>query len=235
MQDIKLIIVDHDLQWMKRLETFLSEDQRIKVVGRATNGSSALELVKQTRPDVLVLDLTLFGRDHLMIQVVEEAREFRGVAIMTSLAKDEEEILKAYDHGAVDFVVRSDFTTIRDAVTDAYSYASPIRPGVAQQVREKLCDLNEQQIEHEREHERELERRTFINAFTPTEKDILLLFGQGYRKIAVANKLCISESTVRNHVSNILRKSGYKRMRQLISKGKEIGLFDSPPSQTMDK
>jgi two-component system chemotaxis response regulator CheY len=100
-----LLIVDDSLVVRKAITKFL-EDYKIKIIGTATNGNSALEMFKQHTPDIVTLDITMPGIDGF--QVLEEMMEINKsaqVMVITALA-DKATGLKALKLGAKSYLTK---------------------------------------------------------------------------------------------------------------------------------
>jgi two-component system chemotaxis response regulator CheB len=106
-ETIKILIVDDSAFMRKVITDILSEDPMMEVVGRARNGTEALEAVRTLSPDVVTLDIEMPGKSG--IEVLKEIMDFKPmpVVMVSSLTKEGANVtMQALDLGAVDFVMK---------------------------------------------------------------------------------------------------------------------------------
>lgn len=145
----------------------------------------------------------------LTAQLLEMKKEIK--VIMLTSSDEDAIIFQAYMAGAIDYVIKSEFYEIIDAIRAAYKNRSPIRPTVAHKIRKEFCRLKK--------------KEQMTRPLTKTEVAILKLIDQGYTQQEIANHLVISVQTVKNHVNRILKKLNAKNGKCAASKAKEMGLF----------
>jgi DNA-binding NarL/FixJ family response regulator len=126
-------------------------------------------------------------------------------------------VYDAYHAGAVDYIIKTNFEEIPDAIRAAYSNDSPIRPCVAKSIRKEFCRLK--QIEEKYEVEQMRSR------LTPTELQTLELIAQGLTQKEISETNFVSINTVKIHVCNILKKMGEKSGKEAAKKAKEMGVI----------
>jgi two-component system chemotaxis response regulator CheB len=104
---IKILIVDDSAFMRKVIADILSEDEMFEVIGRARNGTEAMEAVRALSPDVVTLDIEMPGKSG--IEVLKEIMEFKPIPVVmvSSLTKEGANVtMQALDMGAVDFVMK---------------------------------------------------------------------------------------------------------------------------------
>lgn len=212
MSNIHVLLVEDDKDWIQEISNELKRHQDIEIIGVATCSEEALKTINKKSIDVVLMDI--FLKDdcdgiQLTAQLLEMKKDIK-IVILTS--SDEDAIIfQAYMAGAIDYVIKSEFYEIIDAIRAAYENRSPIRPIVAHKIRKEF---------------RKLKKREQITCpLTKTEIAILKLIDQGYAQQEIANHLVISVQTVKNHVSRILKKLNVKSSKRAASKAKEMGLF----------
>jgi len=137
--------------------------------------------------------------------------------IMLTSMDDKAFVVEAFRAGAVNYLVKSDFSTIPDAVRKAAADHSAIDASAARQM---LVEFR--RLKH---LEREYEVDKFKRQVTPSELQMLSMIHEGYSQSEIAEKEFLSLRTVKNHVSNILRKLGGKSSKDAAKKAKDMGLF----------
>ena len=186
---------DHDL-FRTGLRTLL-EEQEVDVVGEADTGTRALEQIRETAPEVVVMDLNMPG-----ISGVEATRQIAMIAPLTrvlvlTISDQDDDVLDAIMAGACGYLLKdaSVDELIRgiEAAAVGESLVSPAIAGkVLQQVR--ATAISPEAADSLRA---ELSQR---------ELDVLKLISSGKDNAMIAAELHISPKTVKNHISNILMK-----------------------------
>lgn len=128
-----------------------------------------------------------------------------------------EVVCEAYSAGAVDYIVKSDFGRMSAIIRDAYHDRSPIRAEVAGYVREEIRRL--------KALERAYQVDKMKSQLTPTELAILQLIASGHTQKEIAGIMSVAIKTVKNHVNNILRKTGEKSSKRVAEKAKDLNIL----------
>ena len=190
-----LIVDDHQLFRTGLSE--LLEQEGLRIVGAAADGASALDLVVQCAPDVVLMDLEMPG-----LSGVETTRKIAEIAprtrvVVLTIDAEEQSVVDAIAAGACGYLLKG---------TSLQSLVAGIKAAVAG---ESLISgvVGAKLFEHMRAEDRRTtaEQRVF-NDLSERELEILKLLANGKRNAEIAQVLFISPHTVRNHVSNILAK-----------------------------
>ena len=191
-----LIVDDHDL-FRAGLRTLLEEQEGVHVVGEASGGAQAVQLVSESAPDVVVMDLNMPG-----MTGVEATRQISTLAPLTrvvvlTISDQDSDVMDAILAGACGYLLKdaSVDELIRgiEAAAVGESLVSPAIAGkVLQQVR--ATAISPEAADSLRA---ELSQR---------ELDVLKLIANGNDNAMIAAELHISPKTVKNHISNILMK-----------------------------
>jgi NarL family two-component system response regulator LiaR len=193
-QPITVLLVDDHRLVRQGVRAFLEAQPDVLVVAEAESGESAVALATEHAPDVVLMDLIMPGMDG-----VEATRQLKKVSprsqviVLTSYHEDEH-IFPAIRAGALSYLLKDvGPAELADAVRKAAVGEAVLHPRVAARVVRELhgagSDLTNPYTELS---ERELE--------------VLRLIADGLSNAAIAEKLVISEKTVKSHVSNILSK-----------------------------
>jgi NarL family two-component system response regulator LiaR len=189
-----LIIDDHQLV-RKGVREFLETQSDIMVVGEAGTGDEAVFLADQHVPDVILMDLVMPGG----VDGVEATRRVKKVSprtqvvVLTSYHEDEH-IFPAIRAGALSYVLKDiGSTELADVVRKAAQGEAVINSCVAARLVQELRGS------------RDVSPNPFTE-LTEREIEVLRLIADGLSNARIAEKLVISEKTVKGHVSNILGK-----------------------------
>jgi two-component system, NarL family, response regulator LiaR len=191
-EDIRVLIADDHTVVRVGLRALLASEPGIEVIGEAADGIAAVEQVRALRPDVLLLDLRMPGKDGL--QVIEELAETAPpvrILVLTSFAEDQE-VFPAIRAGALGYLLKESgphelLTGIRNVARGE----SSLHPAVARRV---LQEFARPPAPAAAEH------------LTERETEVLRLVAHGLSNKDIAAQLSLSERTVRSHVSTILAK-----------------------------
>jgi NarL family two-component system response regulator LiaR len=191
---ISILITDDHALVRQGIRAFLELQPDLSVIGEADSGEAAVRMAAELVPDVVLMDLVMPG-----IGGVEATRQVKQISphsqviVLTSYHEDEY-IFPALRAGALSYVLKDvGPEELADTVRKAARGESVLHPRVASRVVQELRGT----------------RRDTPNLFTDLsdrELEVLRLIADGLSNAEIANKLVISEKTVKGHVSNILSK-----------------------------
>ncbi|WP_248925620.1 response regulator transcription factor [Paenibacillus hamazuiensis] len=217
MDNIRVVIVEDDPDWLKGLSSYLAAQPDIQIVGTADSGQGAVELMERTEADVVLMDMMMSNSPEGIWATAEIVQCTGAKVIMLSSMEEQELIFEAFKVGAVDYMVKSNFEEIPEAVRNAYRNRTAIHPSVAEKMRQEFRRLKT--LEHE------VRIKELKNLLTPTELQVLGMIEQGHTQTQIADKFFISIRTVKVHVGNILRKLGGKSSKEAAQKAKDMGIL----------
>ncbi|MBP5533286.1 MAG: response regulator transcription factor [Lachnospiraceae bacterium] len=189
---MRVLIVDDDNLVAVSLKTILSSDSEIEVTGIGNDGSDAVRLYEEQKPDVLLMDIRMSGMSGLDAGAEIISRHNDARILYLTTFNDDEYIIKAISIGAKGYIIKQDFESIIPAVKSVYKGQSVFGNSIT----EKLPGIINKK--------KEFDYESF--GITPQEKEIIEEIAKGLSNKEIADKLCLSEGTVRNYLSNILRK-----------------------------
>ncbi|MGE7306705.1 response regulator transcription factor [Priestia megaterium] len=181
---IKLMIVEDDLVWMQSISDYVQKDNDIIVVEQAYNKEEALQ-VDCTHVDVVLLDLSLSIDDEnfsgLEVASYLYKKGLKKIIMLTSW--DEKDIiLESFDTGVVNYITKTSYRDIPNAVREAYKGKVNIH-----------SDVSNVLIG-------ELRKERKIKILTPTEREVYTLKEQGLNKAQIADKLYKSIETIKRQL-----------------------------------
>lgn len=191
---ITILIVDDCEIIRKGIHSFLDTQQDFKVIGEAAAGNEAIEIVTRLIPDVVVLDISMPDMDGIeTIARIKKSSPHTQVVILTSLAGDRYSF-PALRAGAVAYLLKN----IRmDELAEALRCAARGEATFHPQVAARL-------LQHIRGEQSE--DSLFLASLSDREMDVLRLIACGLTNSKIAQRLTISEHTVKGHVGNIRTK-----------------------------
>ncbi|MCY8489411.1 response regulator [Bacillus atrophaeus] len=191
---MRIVIVDDHHIVRKGLRFFFATQKDIDVVGEASTGTEALCVIEQTKPDLVLMDLSMPDMDG--IEATKKAAALFpsiSIIILTSYS-DQQHAIPALQAGAKAYQLKDTepeelVKILRQVHSGEYKLSSAIMPHV----------LTHMRTQHEPEKEKYYQ-------LTRREKDVLMEIASGKSNKEIAASLFISEKTVKTHVSNLLAK-----------------------------
>jgi NarL family two-component system response regulator LiaR len=189
---LRVLVVDDHAIVRSGLGTFLLAYDDLELVGEAANGHEAVRLCRQLEPDVVLMDLSMPEMDG-----IAATREIRvlcpGVQVIALTSFRDEDIVKqALEAGAIGYQLKS---ISADELAASIRAAHAGRPSLAPEATAALIRVA-------------LHTSPDGHDLTPREREVLALMSDGLNNHQIADRLVVSRSTVKFHVSSILSKLG---------------------------
>jgi DNA-binding NarL/FixJ family response regulator len=200
---IRIVIVDDHPIVRDGLRRLLALESDMEVVGQADNGRQALELVEDVHPDVLLLDLKLPAMDGLsVLQALHQAAHKTRIVVLTA-SEDKNEWVQAMKLGCSGIVVKqTQPELIVKSIRKVHAGEIWLDSHTTAAVMRQFAAPSDGQGSNNSKGGRE---RSPLSA---REREIVALVAQGYKNKEMAEKMFISEQTVKNHLHNIFDKLG---------------------------
>ena len=208
---IRIVVADDHPIFRDGLCKLLALEEDFEVVAQAQDGRQVLDVLQQFEPDILLLDLKMPGLDGLAtLQRLQAARNKTRVIVLTA-SDDKNEFVQAMKLGTSGIVLKQTATellikSIRkvhagEIWLDSHTTAAVIRTFVANDEAAAAAPQQQQQLSPApRDRER--------SPLSQREREIVALVAQGFKNKEMAEKMFISEQTVKNHLHNIFDKLG---------------------------
>jgi len=212
---LKLLLVDDHTVFREGIGALLDLENDMQVVGGASRGEEALHLAAELRPDVILLDIAMPDMDGIEI-CKRLKRSLPDAAVLVLSAFDTEEVVTAaLTAGASGYVVKTiDHQRLVEGIRAIARGEMLLSPAAAARVVQQLT----------RTHQEKGREAEALQDLTPREREVFRLVVQGYTNAEIAERLVLSEKTVKTHVRNISNKlnlSGKGDMRVLAA---QLGL-----------
>jgi len=216
MDPIRVLVVDDHEMVRKGLISYLLTEPGIEVVGEAASGRQAIRIVKEKRPEVVLMDLIM--EDGNGIETTREILSFYPeckIIIITSFY-DDEQVFPAIEAGALSYLLKTARADeVITAIKKAVKGETVIEPKVANKMLNRLRPR--ERMPHDDLTERELE--------------VLTLIAEGMTNQEISEELFIGIKTVKTHVSNILNKLNVQDRTQAAVYANRHGLVRNPKNK----
>jgi two-component system, NarL family, response regulator LiaR len=193
MKQIRILVVEDQAVVRDGIVAILALQPDVLVVGQAEDGLQAVKLVKETEPDVILLDLVMPRQDGITtIPKILEIQPDARILVLTSFA-DSERVFMAIKAGAIGYLLKDDTREqLMQAIHDVSKGQASLHPSIAMKVI------------HEINHPAEL--MYTADPLTPRELETLRLIARGLSNSEIATELVVHERTIAKYVSRILEK-----------------------------
>ncbi|MBV4368893.1 two-component system response regulator NarL [Erwinia phyllosphaerae] len=192
-----LLIDDHPML-RNGVKQLIELDERLQVVGEASDGAQGVMLAEQHDPDLILLDLNMPGMNGLDTLLQLRTVDLSGRIVVFSVSNHEDDVVNALKRGADGYL-------LKDMEPEALLKALHQAAAGQMVLSEKLTNVLVTSLREARPAEaRDIEQ------LTRRERDILKLITLGMTNKAIARKLSITESTVKVHVKHLLKKMKLK-------------------------
>ncbi len=212
---IRVLLADDHAVLRSGLRALLNLEPDMEVVGEASNGREAIELVESLKPDVIVMDISMPEMDGLAAaKAIHEKRIPSHIVILTVHA-EEDYLFQTLQMGASGYVLKSSADTeLMDAIRAAqrgevFLYPSAVKKVLGEYLKGTRGEGGKGALE----------------ALTSREKEVLKLTAEGFTNQEIAEKLVISPKTVDTYRQRIMEKLNLHHRSQLVQYALKTGLL----------
>lgn len=209
MTAVRIMLVEDHIIVREGLKALLATDGEITVVAEAGDAQEAYEEAMKHRPNVVLMDIALPGTDGIEA-TLKIKQEFSDVHIvMLTMHMDEQLIKRAVSAGASGYLLKS---TSREDLVSTILALHKGQIFLPSDLTKRIVGM--------------AESNTAGKDITVREMETLMLLKRGFTNKEIAQHLCVSNSTVKTHISNIFAKLGVKDRQGAVRKAARSGLFD---------
>lgn len=190
---IKVMLADDHVLMREGIRQLLEFDGMIEVIEEANDGIECLEKLEKSKPDVILLDINMPKKNG--IEVLKEIRmkNLPIKVLILTVHNEVEYLLKAVDIGVDGYILKdSESAELKRAIVSIMNGENYIQPNLIPALNSKLVSRDK--------------NKDKIDALTDREMEVLICVANGMFNREIADKLNISERTVKNHVTNIFKK-----------------------------
>jgi DNA-binding NarL/FixJ family response regulator len=194
--EIRIVIADDHPIFRQGLKQVIEKASHLKVVGEADDGVTALECIREHRPEIALLDIDMPNLDGFAVARQIREQRLPVAIIFLTMHRDELHFNEAFDLDARGYLIKdsaaADVVNCIDAAAAGQNYISPA--------------LSTHLLNRSRRATALIQRQPSLADLTPTERRILILLAEYKTSKEIANELCVSVRTVENHRANICTK-----------------------------
>jgi len=218
MKHVRVVLVDDHALMRQGISTILSAQPDLEVVGQASSGEEALEVVRRTRPDVVCMDVEMPGMGGLEAtrQLVGDPAVTAQVLMLTTFER-EDYLLAALDAGASGFLLKNARPeNLVDGVRAIAAGEALLAPELTRAVIRRAVARDRTEAPPP--------RGVIPEQLTEREIEVLRLMAEGLSNDEIAEALTVGRATVKTHVSNVLMKLGVRDRVQAVAFAYRSGL-----------
>ena len=198
------------------LKLLLGSNETLSIVGEASDGTSALLLVEQLQPDILLLDLAMPGMDGLECLRELQRRDLPTRVIVLTMFEDENYVLAAMSAGAQGYVQKSAIDTeLFQAIENVAAGRLHLNEKSAKSLLSMLLVERQQVV-----------APPMAAVLSPREQEVLRWYAHGFSLREIGEQLGLSVKTVDTYKTRIMEKLGFQKKSELIAYAAKQGLFE---------
>lgn len=220
LQPIRVLIVDDHNMVRRGLAAILKLEPDLQLVGEAGNGREAVEACRGAQPDVVLMDLIMPEMGGA-VATAAIRRQWPQVQVIALTSFQEKELVReALRAGAIGYLLKNvSATDLTAAIREAHAGRSTLAPEAIQAL-----------IQAEPAFPLALDDLAASFVLTPREQEVLALMIEGLSNPDIAERLVVSRSTAKAHVSNILSKMSVSNRAEAIALALQHRPADSSPA-----
>lgn len=210
---IRVLLADDQSILTDGIKSVLSSCEELEVVGIASDGFEALELLEKCSPDVVLMDIRMPNMNGVIAtQEVKRRRPDVKVLILTTF-DDSDYILNAINNGASGYLLKdTSSAALIDAIKNAYAGDTILPAKIARRIADAARMVSS-------DREIKLKRRF---SFSDREVEIAMMICEGFTNKQIASALKLTDGTARNYISAIYEKVGFSSRNEAVAKMKEV-------------
>jgi DNA-binding NarL/FixJ family response regulator len=208
---IRIVVADDHVLFRRGLVSLLADMSEFEVVGEAGNGLDAVEVVHKSHPDIVLMDVNMPRMDGIL--AVQELRQENNPVriLMLTISQEQDDLMGAIHAGADGYLLKNtDPEELRRSILRIAQGQGVLSP----EVTGKVMKIVSRHASNEPQ-----------NMLSDRELEVLICLAEGQTTLQIANRLFISENTVKTHIRHILEKLEASNRTEAVSKAIQFGLI----------
>lgn len=194
---VKIMIADDHTMFREGLKCLLEQDEKIEVVAEACDGVECVEVLQNLqqnfRPEVLILDIKMPGMNGFQVMEILKKQESKLPVLMLTASNEMDCLIHAIDVGVKGYLLKEcNAAELKKAIYTISDGKTYIQPNLVPLLQ---CTMKKKNLD-----------KIKLDSLTERERELLKLLSGGMNNKVIAEKLSLSERTVKNHLSNIFKK-----------------------------
>jgi len=221
---MRVLLVDDNRLMLEGLRNLL-EAHHIEVAGMAEDGSQAVALARQLKPDVILMDIRMPGCDGLSATRLIKAENPESRIVILTTSTDEKDLFEAIKSGACGYLLKSmDAAELAEALDQARQGIPPFSPGLAAKLLEEFARISHSAATGKAAGTEEPDTAPSGSGLKPRQIEVLKLVAEGLSYKEVGAQLALSPRTIKYHMVEIMNQLHLENRAQVLAYAGRLGL-----------
>jgi DNA-binding NarL/FixJ family response regulator len=229
---MKVLLVDDNRLMLEGLQNLL-EAHDVSVVGTTADGLASVDLARQLKPDLILMDIRMPGCDGLAAtRLIKKQMPDAKIVILTTSIEDDD-LFEAVKSGACGYLVKSmDSNELVEALRQASQGTPPFSPGLAAKLLEEFKRFNNSKVPvSSKGPEKKTEAALSVSKLNARQIEVLSLVADGLSYKEVGARLFLSERTIKYHMAEIMNRLHLENRTQVLAFAGRMGLTAYKPTK----
>jgi DNA-binding NarL/FixJ family response regulator len=217
MKQIRIMMADDIPEIRSYFSNMISHEPDMELVGTASSGAEAVQLARELRPDIILMDIQMETRVAGIDASKQILAEIPGTKIIIlTILEDDDLLFQAYCAGVIDYIIKTDsISQILTSIRNAYMNQLILRPRYAEKIIQELKRVREEQSGL-------LSGLNILSRLSNSEFEVLKCLYQGLNARQISESRYVSLGTVKAQIHSILKKFDMKSVSEVVRHLKEI-------------
>jgi DNA-binding NarL/FixJ family response regulator len=226
---VKVLLVDDNRLMLEGLQNLL-ESQGIEVAGMATNGRQAVDLVRELKPDITLMDIRMPEYDGLAATRLIKAEMPEAKIVILTTSTEDQDLFEAVKSGACGYLLKSmDAGELMEALEQAQQGIPPFSPGLAARLLKEFARLSGQTGPVTAANQVNSSPVAPEESLTARQTEVLTLISQGLPYKEAGARLGLSPRTIKYHMTEIMQQLHLQNRAQVLAYAGRLGLNNRQP------
>ncbi len=226
---MKVLLVDDNRLMLEGLQNLL-EVHNIEVAGLASNGQEAIDMTRQLKPDVILMDIRMPHCDGLTATRLIKAEMPEARIIILTTSTEDQDLFEAVKSGSYGYLLKSmDSDELIEALEQVHQGTPPFSPGLAAKLLEEFARAGNPLPESTPKRPAKTTDTTFGSKLNQRQIEVLKLVSEGLCYKEVGSRLNLSPRTIKYHMAEIMDRLHLDNRTQVLAYAGQMGLKGHQP------